>query len=221
MMWLILIINAVVFYYEFSLFANEAQLERFIRSYGFIPAEFFALPLASSFRLISSLFLHGGLLHLVGNMFFLFVFADNVEDRMGHFRFSLFYLLGGVVATLAYSMFNQGSSLPLVGASGAISAVLGAYIVLFPKQKVLTFIPPLVLPWLLMRLFGRMRPFFLPWLPAWLYIAYWALLQFLEAGNGLINQEANMSNIAFLAHVGGFVFGLLSVRFFVRAEQAA
>lgn len=215
-MWLLVVINGAVFYHEFSLFGNDLGLERFVSTYGFIPEEFFAFPLREAFTLISSLFLHGGLLHIVGNMFFLFVFGDNVEDRMGHGRFLVFYLLGGAFATLVHGFFSTESNLPLVGASGAISAVLGAYIVLFPRQKVLTFIPPLLLPWLFFRLFGRIRRFFAPWLPAWLYIGYWALLQFFEAGNGLLNQDADMSNVAFLAHVGGFVFGLLLVKLFVK-----
>lgn len=217
-MWLLVIINAVVFYHEFTLFGNDLGLERFVASFGFIPVEFFNVPIREAPTLISSLFLHGGILHIVGNMFFLIVFGDNVEDRMGHSRFLLFYLLGGTVATLVHGFFSQGSNIPLVGASGAISAVLGAYIVLFPRQKVLTFIPPLFLPWLFLRLFGRIRRFFVPWLPAWLYIGYWAVLQFFEAGNGLLNQDANMSNVAFFAHVGGFVFGVLTVKLFAKVK---
>lgn len=217
-MWLLVIINALVFYHEFSLFGKDLELERFVTNFGFIPEEFFAFPIAEAPTLITSLFLHGSLLHIIGNMFFLIVFGDNVEDRMGHSRFLFFYLLGGTVATLVHGLFSQDSNLPLVGASGAVSAVLGAYIVLFPRQKVLTIIPPLLFPWLLLRLFGRTRRFFAPWLPAWIYIGYWALLQFFEAGNGLLNQDANMSNIAFLAHVGGFVFGVLTVRLFLKAK---
>ncbi len=215
-MWLFILINAAVFYYEFSLFNNEAQLERFVLNYGFIPAEFFALPVAEFFTLITSLFLHGGLAHLLGNMFFLGVFGDNIEDRMGPFRFILFYLLGGIVATLVHGLFGSSSSLPLVGASGAVSAIMGAYIVLFPRQKILTLIAPLFLPWLIVRLFRKVGRFFLPWLPAWLYIAYWALLQVIEATTGLVTPEADMTNVAWWAHIGGFLFGLITIRLFVK-----
>lgn len=219
-MWLLVGLNTLVFAYEFTLFDNARQLERFLGMFGFIPNEFFNVPLAEFFTLLSSMFLHGGLMHLAGNMFFLFVFGDNVEDKMGHGRFVLFYVLGGVVATLAHGAFSLGSSLPLVGASGAISAVLGAYIVLFPRQKVLTFIPPLLILWLPLRLFGKLRRFFMPWLPAWLFIGYWALLQIIEAATGLVTPEANMTNVAWWAHVGGFVFGVAMVRFFVKPQEA-
>ena len=215
-MWILIALNVVVFAYEFSLFDNERQLRQFVNVYGFIPNEFFALPLAELFTILTSLFLHGGIMHILGNMFFLFVFADNVEDQMGHLRFAIFYLLGGVFATLAHGVFSLGSNLPLVGASGAISAVLGAYIMLFPKQKVLTFIPPLFLPWLIARIFTRVPRFFLPWLPAWIYIGYWAGLQIVEAATGLVTPEANMTNVAWWAHVGGFVFGVVTVRLFVK-----
>lgn len=101
-------------------------------------------------------------------MFFLFVFGDNIEERLGRGRFLLFYLLGGTLATLAHGIFTPTSVVPMIGASGAVSAVLGAYIVLFPRQRVLTFIPP----------------FFVFWLPAWLYLGYWALIQTFEAVRG-------------------------------------
>lgn len=131
-------------------------------------------------------------------MFFLYVFGDNIEERLGHVRYALFYLVGGAVATLAHGLLNPGSLIPLVGASGAISAVLGAYIVLYPRQRVLTFIPPL----------------FLFWLPAWLYLGYWALLQFVQgvAGLGVVDE----GGVAWWAHIGGFLFGALVVRALAR-----
>ncbi len=215
-MWILIALNLLVFSYEFSLFDSEQDLRQFVNAFGFIPNEFFTLPLAELFTILTSLFLHGGVAHLFGNLFFLFTFGDNVEDQMGHTRFAIFYLLGGMFATLAHGLFSQSSSLPLVGASGAISAVLGAYIVLFPKQKVLTFIPPLFLPWVIARIFAKVPRFFLPWLPAWLYIGYWAVLQIIEAATGLVTPEADMTNVAWWAHIGGFIFGVLTVRLFVK-----
>ena len=160
-------------------------------------------------------------MHILGNMIFLAVFGDNIEDRMGHWSFALFYLSGGAAATLAHALFSPISSVPLVGASGAISAVLGAYITLFPRQRVLTLLPPLILPWLVLRLFFRTPRFYAFWLPAWAYIGYWALLQVFEAVTGLglgmpQAAEMDMSGVAWWAHVGGFVFGLVSVRLFTR-----
>jgi membrane associated rhomboid family serine protease len=214
-MWLLVAANILVFLYNLT-FDTEQQLVRFVYQFGFIPREFFAVPVPESFTLLTSMFLHGGIAHILGNLFFLYVFGDNVEDRMGHVRFLVFYLLGGVIATLAHGFFTTTSTVPMVGASGAISAVLGAYIVLFPRQRILTFIPPLLIPWAILRLFGRLPRFFLPWLPAWVYIGYWAFIQLLEAYNGSVVSTENMQGVAWWAHVGGFVYGVIAVRFFLR-----
>ncbi len=195
--WLLIAANVSIFLYGLTLNPFEAQA--FIITYAFIPQNFFFDPLANAYGLLSSMFLHGGFAHILGNMFFLYVFGDNIEDRMGHGRYLLFYLLGGVVATLAHGLFTPGSPVPLIGASGAVSAVLGAYLVLFPRQRVLTFIPP----------------FFVFWLPAWFYLGYWALIQTLEAVGGL-GVGAGVGGVAWWAHVGGFVFGLLCVRLLTR-----
>lgn len=197
-MWVLVLLNVLAFLYSIS-FDNEQDSLRFIYSYSFVPRLFFSSPLEESYRLLSSMFLHGGFSHILGNMFFLWVFGDNIEDRMGHLPFTLFYLLGGVIATLAHGFFSFNSATPMIGASGAVSAVLGAYIVLFPRQRVLTFIPP----------------FFAFWLPAWLYIGYWGILQAVQAFMGLGMAEG-MSGVAWWAHVGGFVFGMVAVRFFVK-----
>lgn len=198
--WALIAINVAVFGYSFGLSPFEAQA--FVFTYSFIPQNFFFEPLGNAYRLLTSMFLHGGLAHILGNMFFLYVFGDNIEDRMGHGRFLLFYLLGGVVATLAHGLFLPGSPVPMIGASGAVSAVLGAYLMTFPRQRVLTFIPP----------------FFIFWLPAWLYLGYWALIQVLEAFGGLVVAGAG-DGIAWWAHVGGFFFGVLFVRFLVRRPE--
>ena len=174
-------------------------------TYGFVPDLFFNNPLNESHRLLTSLFLHGGFAHIIGNMFFLYVFGDNIEDRMGHGAFLLFYLIGGVVATLAHGLFMSASEVPMIGASGAISAVLGAYIVLFPRMRVLTFIPP----------------FFIFWLPAWFYLGYWALIQVVQAVGGALASAGAVDGVAWWAHVGGFVFGAAVVRLLTSQKEAA
>ncbi len=190
--WALIALNVLIFIYTVSLSPLEAG--RFVFVYGFIPQSFFDHPLPSSYRVFSSMFLHGGWAHLLGNMFFLFVFGDNIEEHMGRGRYLLFYLVGGVLATLAHGLFTPASPIPLIGASGAVSAVLGAYIVLFPRQRVLTFIPPL----------------FIFWLPAWVYLGYWALLQVIKAVGGLALTAGD--GVAWWAHVGGFLYGALIVR---------
>lgn len=198
--WLLIALNALIFFYMASLTLLET--ERFIFVYSFVPQLFFSDPLVGGYRLLSSMFLHGGLAHILGNMFFLYVFGDNVEERLGHSRYLLFYLVGGVVATLAHGAFMPASPVPLVGASGAVSAILGAYIVLFPRQRVLTFIPP----------------FFVFWMPAWFYLGYWALIQLLEAVAGLLVVAGD--GVAWWAHVGGFVFGAAVVRVLAKPLRA-
>ncbi len=194
--WALIALNVCVFIYMLLLPLFEG--ERFIFIYSFIPQFFFDSPLPNAYRLVSSTFLHGGWAHILGNMFFLFVFGDNIEERLGRGRFLLFYLLGGTLATLAHGIFTPASAVPMIGASGAVSAVLGSYIVLFPRQRVLTFIPP----------------FFIFWLPAWLYLGYWALIQTFEAFGGLVVVRGD--GVAWWAHVGGFIFGVLAVRILAR-----
>jgi membrane associated rhomboid family serine protease len=198
--WLLITLNVLIFIYMFSL--TPLETERFIFVYSFVPQVFFGDPLLGGYRLLSSMFLHGGLAHILGNMFFLYVFGDNVEERLGHGRYLLFYLAGGVMATLAHGAFMPSSPVPLVGASGAVSAILGAYIVLFPRQRVLTFIPP----------------FFIFWLPAWLYLGYWALIQVVEAVGGLVVVAGD--GVAWWAHVGGFFFGAAVVRVLAKPPRA-
>ncbi|WP_018465670.1 rhomboid family intramembrane serine protease [Calidithermus timidus] len=159
-----------------------------IYTYGFIPANFFADPLAEWPTLFTSMFLHGGIGHLVGNMWFLWVFGDNVEDRLGHGGFLLFYLLGGVGAALTQGLVSYGSDAPMIGASGAISAVLGAYIVLYPGA-------------LIVSLLG----FFPILIPAVIYLGLWFLLQLLQSFGGV-------PGVAFWAHIGGFIVGVLLIR---------
>ncbi|NLG08448.1 MAG: rhomboid family intramembrane serine protease [Deinococcales bacterium] len=207
--WLFVALNVLVFLQQLRLGRSRAGFE-FITEYAFVPGLFFAEPLTHLHTLVTSAFLHGSLSHLLSNMIFLLVFGDNVEDRLGKLRYALFYLGGAAAATLLHGLVNRDELVPMVGASGAVSAVLGAYIVFFPRQWVLTFIPPLFVPWLLLNFFAPVPRFFAPWLPAWLFIGYWALVQFWEAGFGLVTTASDVRDqVAWFAHVGGFVFGAL------------
>jgi len=186
----LVVLNAAVFLVE--LLAGPAAREAMIYAYGFVPRIFWADPLGEGYRLVTSQFLHGGFSHILGNLWFLWVFGDNVEDRLGRFRFLVFYLLGGALAALAQGVFDPGSTRPMIGASGSISAVLGAYFVLFPRAQILTLV------WIILPLTF--------YLPAAFYLGYWALLQFFYALLG-------GSNIAFWAHLGGFVWGWTALRY--------
>lgn len=218
--WVLVALNVLVFVHQFRLGETRAGYE-FVVGYAFVPALFFAEPLAHFHTLLTSAFMHGGLTHLVSNMIFLLVFGDNVEDRLGKLGYLLFYLAGAATATLLHGLFNLDATVPMVGASGAISAVLGAYIVIFPRQRVLTFIPPLFLPWLVINFFMRVRPFFVPWLPAWLFIGYWALVQFWEAGVGVVTTASDVRDqVAWWAHVGGFVYGAVAAMLWARRRPS-
>lgn len=186
---LLVLLNAIVFGYELLL--SPAAREALFYDYGFVPRLFWSNPLGESYRLFTSQFIHGGFSHIIGNMWFLWVFGDNVEDRLGSGRFTLFYLIGGALAALAQGVYEPSSTSPMVGASGAISAVMGAYLVMFPRAQILTLL------WLII-------PFTF-YLPAYVYLGYWALLQF-------ISGLAGGSSVAFWAHLGGFVWGWLAVR---------
>ena len=152
-------------------------------------------------RVLTSMFLHGSWLHLLGNMWFLFLFGNNIEDSMGHLRFLAFYLLSGVAAALAQVMLDPAAAIPMVGASGAISGVMGGYLVLYPHVRVFCLVPP----------------FFVSIaLPAWTMLLYWLGLQFLGGLAGLASQEGG--GVAFWAHAGGFVAGLILVKLFARSD---
>jgi len=176
MTWGLIGLNVIVFLISLTAF------ERIIDTYGFKPGAF------SLLTILTSMFLHGGIAHIVGNMWFLFIFGDNVEDRLGHLPYLLFYLIAGFAASLSHYFLNLGSMVPAVGASGAISGVLGAYLVFFPKAGVYVSGG-----------FGRIGR-----INAWIMLGVWFLFQVVQAsllGNG--------SGIAFAAHIGGFVFGMI------------
>lgn len=201
--WGLLGANVLVFLLTW---ATGGQLGVLAAAYGFglVAERLAAEPFGHAPALVTHMFLHGSWAHLIGNMIFLFVFGDNVEDVMGHARFLAFYLGGGLAAAFAQIAFMPDASLPMVGASGAVSAVLGAYLVHYPRKDVQTLVVPLVLPWLVISLLMRVPRFFLWWLPAWVYLGYWAVLQ---VGEGLADV-AGLGGVAWWAHVGGFAFGL-------------
>lgn len=151
---------------------------------------------------LTAMFIHASWLHLISNMWVLYIFGDNVEDHLGHFGYLVFYLLSGVAAMLVHTFFNATSHVPSVGASGAIAGVMGAYFVLFPSARVLTLVPFLFV-------------FFL-WLPAWIVLGYWFVVQFLSGAATSIaySSQTGGGGIAFWAHVGGFVAGIAMIKLF-------
>ena len=200
-------INLLVFLHERAL---GPHLDLFVQAYGLVPARFVEWdgdPLAPArfLPLFTSMFWHGGWLHLLGNMLYLWIFGDNVEDKLGHARYLLFYLLGGLCAALLEIAVAPESLLPTIGASGAIAAVLGAYLISFPRSRVLTFIPIFFIPWFVE-------------IPAVLYLAVWFALQLLS---GVVSLGAPQApGTAFWAHVGGFAAGLLLVKLLAPPRRA-
>jgi membrane associated rhomboid family serine protease len=193
----IIVLNGLAFLYELGLPSRELSV--FLETWGFVPASFF--PPA----IVSSMFLHGGTAHLAGNMLFLWIFGDNVEDRMGHGRFVVFYLLAGIIAALAHAWSDPMSAVPTVGASGAIAGVMGAYFVLYPHSRILTWVPPI----------------FLFEVPATVFLGLWFLLQ-LVSGVSLSVMPAGgtmTGGIAFWAHVAGFAAGAVLITVFRRPER--
>jgi membrane associated rhomboid family serine protease len=184
-------INVLVFLLELS--SGNA----FILKWAFIPSRFQANPTFFSVTLVSSLFMHAGWLHLGGNMLYLWVFGNNVEDRFGRLPFLLFYLLCGVAATFSQMAFSFGSDIPNLGASGAIAGVLGAYFLMFPWRRVRVLVVR-----------------FVTQLPAWIVLGFWFVLQFFNSV-GSIAFSSEVGGVAYLAHVGGFVVGLV-VAIFLR-----
>jgi membrane associated rhomboid family serine protease len=191
-------LNTLAFLYELSL---GDEVDRFIRSWGLVPAEY------SVVTLFTSMFLHGGVLHVAGNMLYLWIFGDNVEDRMGHGRFVVFYLGCGAAAALAQVYVSPESLVPMVGASGAIAGVMGAYFVLYPHSRIVTLVPLFIFIQVIE-------------VPAILFLGIWFLMQFLS-GIGSIADAADgaRGGIAFWAHAAGFVAGLAGVAFFKRPER--
>ena len=197
----IITLNALAWLFELSL--PHDTLNEFLTVYGVVPA-YFAAP-----TLITSMFLHGSWSHVLGNMWYLWIFGDNVEDRVGHGRFIVFYLLCGVAAALGQVAVDPASTLPTIGASGAIAGVMGAYFVLYPQSRVLTLIP-LIIFWEIIEL------------PAIMLLGFWFLMQLFSAGAIAVTAStggAGSGGVAFMAHVAGFVFGMAAVFVFRRRPE--
>lgn len=199
----LIVINIIVFLIEKS---PGLDLDRFIYFYGLVPARYFVPQISAYFSLgqqlfalFSFMFLHGGYLHLIFNMWSLWIFGDNVEDRLGSVRYLAFYLLCGLASGAAHLLLNPHSNVPTIGASGAIAGVMGAYLLLFPRSKVLTLIPIIIIPWFVE-------------IPAFFFLGLWFLMQLFNAAS----DSGGAGGIAWWAHIGGFVFGMLSVTFFKR-----
>ena len=198
----LILLNVLVFLYEVSLPPRVG--EAFVYTFGMIPARTEMLfssqgvSLSQAFLpMVTSMFLHGGWMHLLGNMLFLWVFGGAVEDTLGHFQYLIFYFISGIGAAVVHTIFNWGSQVPSVGASGAISGVMGAFIVLFPSARVATLIPALFL-------------FFTIRIPAFLMLGYWFFLQ-IFSGLASLGVGGQQGGVAWWAHVGGFILGALLV----------
>ena len=194
-------INVVVYFIQLL---QSAEIGKFIYIYGLVPARYSVPQIAQYFTtgqqvfsLVSFMFLHGGFWHILGNMWSLYIFGDNVEDRLGPIRYALFYLLCGIASGLSHMMLNLHSNLPTIGASGAIAGVMGAYFLLHPRSKILTLIPIFFIPYFIN-------------IPAFVFLGLWFLLQFINAAG----SQGLGGGIAWWAHIGGFIFGMLFLKLF-------
>ena|SRR5579871_67466 len=194
----IIVLNALAWFMELSL--GPRELNRFLYVYGVVPANFRAP------TLVTSMFLHGSWTHILGNMWYLWIFGDNVEDRCGHGRFVVFYLLCGIAAAMGQVMMNPTSTAPTIGASGAIAGVMGAYFILYPHSRVLTLIP-LIIFWDIVEL------------PAIVLLGFWFLIQLVDAGTIAAMSSGTGGGVAFAAHVVGFLVGLSSIFLFRKRER--
>ena len=194
----LIVLNVIVYLVGVSMPADSR--DEFIAAFGLVPAYF------SLVNVFTSMFVHGGLAHLGGNMLFLWIFGDNVEDRLGHLRFVAFYLMCGFAAAAAQALWQPDSLVPMVGASGAIAGVMGAYLVLYPHSRVLMLFP---------------FPLFIFELPAIVFLGFWFFIQFLNGINQLpvFERNAISGGVAFWAHVMGFVAGLILVVAMKRPER--
>jgi membrane associated rhomboid family serine protease len=202
---LLIAANGAAFMAEMSM---GPRLESFLNTFGAVPARLLSdgAPLAAAggppavVTVVTSMFLHGGLLHIGGNMLYLWIFGNNIEDALGHGRFILFYLISGVVAVFSHAVVDPASTAPMIGASGAVSGILGAYLVLFPRARVLTLVPVFFFIQLVR-------------VPAVYVLGFWIIIQML---NGFLSVNATGGGIAWFAHIGGFLAGAVLIRLLVR-----
>src|SRR5215467_5153367 len=200
----LIVLNILIFFYQWTLGPRAG--EAFVRIYGEVPSHLLAF-LSGSPRysladvlvpFFTSMFLHGGWMHVLGNMWFLYIFGDNIEDYLGHFKYLLFYLISGLLAMMTQVAIYPNSNIPTVGASGAIAGVLGAYFLLYPSARVLTWFFVFVL-----------------YLPAWIVLGEWIAIQFLSGTATLsVNAGRDVGGVAFWAHIGGFVAGIVMIKIF-------
>jgi membrane associated rhomboid family serine protease len=183
----------------------DTGFHRLVYVYGLVPARY-TLPggaagvtlFQQALALVAFMFLHGGLLHLIGNMLSLYIFGDNVEDRLGPLRYTIFYLLSGLISGLTHLVFNAHSTHPTIGASGAVAGVMGAYFLLYPRARILTLIPIIFIPWIVE-------------IPAFFFIGFWFLIQIFNVTSG----SGTAGNIAWWAHIGGFICGMILLKLFL------
>ena len=192
--WMLIGVNVLVFLYELSL--SPAGLDRLTRTWGLVPVQLLAHPAELWVTVLTSMFLHGGWFHVISNMWVLFIFGDNVEDRLGGSRYLVFYLLSGVAAALLEAFILPASPVPMIGASGAIAGVLGAYLILYPRAKIASLVPILFI-------------FTIIDIPAFLFLLFWFVSQ-LFSGWLTLSGTAGIG-VAWWAHVGGFLFGMVTV----------
>jgi membrane associated rhomboid family serine protease len=205
--YFLIALNLVIYFFEWRLgLQSRGALNALVAQFGVVPRVEVGLltgtpvfsPAAALLPILTSMFLHASPWHVLGNMWMLWIFGDNIEDYLGHFAYLVFYLLSGIAASLTHILFNASSHVPSIGASGAIAGVMGAYFVLYPKARVLIWFPPI---------------FVFP-IPAWLMLGYWGVSQFLSGAATSIAETSQTSGIAFWAHVGGFVVGILLIKLF-------
>lgn len=205
----IIVVCVVAFFYQLML---GRHMEAFLFEYGLVPARYFDRSVAAHFTVgeqalpfLTTMFLHGGWLHLIGNMWILYIFGDNVESALGHAGYLFFYLMCGIMASLIHLVLNFNSSLPTIGASGAIAGIMGAYFVLYPRARILTFVPIFFF-------------FTLIEVPAFVFLGFWFVMQFFSGAFALAG--GNFSGIAWWAHIGGFVAGILLLFLFRRERRS-
>ncbi len=197
--WILILANAAVFWFELRI--GEAALQNLIFTWGLVPTQFLSAPQETWQTIFTSMFLHGGWFHLLSNIWVLYIFGDNIEDRVGAGPYLLFYLLSGAAAALLQIFITQDSSVPMIGASGAIAGVLGAYLISYPGARIASLVPILFI-------------FTVVDVPAVIFLIFWFVSQ-LYSGLFAI-QGGSASGIAWWAHIGGFIFGLIMVSFFGR-----
>lgn len=193
--YILIVLNVLFFFLEL------AKGEEFIMKWAFVPSRFLANPVANIPTLFTAMFMHGGFGHIIGNMLYLWIFGDNVEDRFGKFKYLIFYILCGIAATFAQMIFNPNSNVPNVGASGAIAGVLGAYILLFPQGKVNVMVGKSITQ-----------------MSALIVIGFWFLFQFFSGVASSTVSTGDVGGVAYMAHIGGFIAGIIMTLFFRKTE---